>query len=480
MIRSTHEILKGTRYNENQIEYFWAECYLDYPYFAKHVLGFDVAEYHEEWNELLEKSKRLCLIAFRGSGKTCFIAGYFIWKAIFSTKDLNFLILSFNFEQSKIVLKLIRRMIVENEILKNFVPETRELIWKATEITLKTGATFYCKTYGEGVRSLRIDYCLCDEAGQYEDKSIFWAAVSPVVQLNRGRIIVIGTKKSTADLLCELEDNEQYFSKEYPVEKDGIVLWPQRYTFEEEDTETQRSIPQIKKELGLLSFNQEYLLIPISSANSLFPYELCSQGLSNEVFMSNGIFSKKYYLGYDIANSPKGDYVVMVVLEVDASKKKIVRAYRFRDNFEEQKRKIREIYANFPIKKGIADANCIGDGQAKELHIEFPNLEPMKTSYEIKYKMMMDMRNEFDNFSIVIPNGKDQNTKEIIDMNAYGFSEELLKELNEFSLKIDLRPGETTRPKFHKGKYDDCCDALAMAIHASKEVYGEVSIRGLE
>jgi hypothetical protein len=478
-MRTIQEILKGTKYNENEIEYFLTECYLDYSYFAEHVLGFDVANYHKEWYEQIEKSQRICLIAFRGSGKTCFLAGYFIWKAIFSVKDLNFLILSFNFEQSKIVLKLIRKMIVDNEILKNYVPEARESIWKATEITLKTGSTFYCKTYGEGVRSLRIDYLLCDEAGMYEDKTIFWAAVSPVVQLNKGKIIVIGTKKSTADLLCELEENDSYFSQEYPIIKDDEVLWPQKYTNEPEDTETQRSIPQIRKEVGELPFNQEFLLIPISSANSLFPYELCSKGLSHSDFMSHGLFNKKYFLGYDIANSPKGDYVVMVVLEVDNDKKKIVRAYRFRDDFEEQKKKIREIYANFPIKRGISDANCIGDGQSKELHIEFPNLEPLKTSYEVKYKMMTDLRNEFDKFSIIIPDGKDDKN-EIKDINAYGFSQELLKELNEFTLKIDLRPGETTRPKFHKGKYDDCVDALAFAVNAAQEIYGEVSICGLE
>lgn len=479
-MRTISDILQRTRYNKNQIEYFFSECYVDYDYFAEHVLGFEVADYHREWYDYLEKFPRLCLIAFRGSGKTCYVAGYFIWKAIFSTRDLNFLILSFNFEQSKIVLKLIRKMIVENEILKNYIPETRESTWKATEITLKNGTTFYCKTYGDGVRSLRIDYLLCDEAGQYEDKSIFWSAVSPVVQLNKGHIIVIGTKKSTADLLCELEENTSYFSQEYPIVKDGEVLWPQKYTLEEEDTETQRSIPQIKKEIGELSFNQEFLLIPISSANSLFPYELCSQGLSYEGFMPYGRANEKYYLGYDIANSPKGDYVVMTVLGVNADRKKIVRAYRFRDNFEEQKNKIRLIYSEFPILKGIADANGLGDQQAKELHDEFSNLEPIKTGYDDKYKMMIDLRNDFDNFKIIIPSGKDLNSKEIKDINAYSYSQELLKELNEFSLQVDLRPGQTTRPKFHKGKYDDCVDSLAFAVKASEQIYGQISIRGIE
>ena len=472
-MRTIEEILKNTRYDESQIECFLTECYTDYLYFAEHVLGFELAGYHKEWYELLEKWNRLCIIAFRGSGKTSFIAaGYYIWIAMFK-ENLNFLIVSNTFEQSKIVLKLIRRMINDNELLKNYIPTGTEAIWRATELSLTTGCIFYCRTYGEAIKGLRIDYLLCDEGGQYEDKSIFWTAISPVVQLNRGKICVIGTKESNIDLLCELEENNEYFSQEYPAEKDGKVLWDQKYTLQDFDTNTKRSLKKIRKEIGELAYMQEYLLIPISSANSLFPYELTSQGLSNDKFLPYGKANERYYLGYDVAISPKGDYVVMTILGVNIDRKLIAKALRFRDNFEEQKRRLRQLYLDFPIKKGIVDATGIGDNQAREIALEFPNIEAKKMTYDEKYAMMIDLRNEFDNFKIVIPNSKD-------DINTYSFAQELLKELNEFSLKIDLRPGQTTRPKFHKGKYDDCVDSLAMANKASQELYGEVSIRGIE
>ena len=471
-MRTLSEILKNSKYKENRIEYFLAECFTDYLYFAETVLGFEIAEYHKEWYSLLEKWSRLCIIAFRGSGKTSFVAGYFIWIALFR-ENLNFLIVSNTFDQSKEVLKLVRRMICDNELLREYMPVGKESVWKATELTLKTGCTFYCKTYGENVRGLRIDYLLADEGGRYEDKTIFWTAISPTVQLNRGRICVIGTKISNGDLLCELENNDEYFSQEYPAEKDGEVLWKQKYTLLEHDTMFQRSLKLIKKELGELAYTQEYLLIPISSANSLFPYELCSQGLSNDKFLPYGKVNEKYYLGYDVAISPKGDWVVMTILGVNADRKMIAKALRFRDNFEEQKRRLRQLYIDFPIKKGIVDASGIGDNQARELHEEFSNLEPKKMSYDDKYKMMIDLRNEFDNFKIVIPNNKD-------DINAYSYAQELLKELNEFSLKVDFRPGQTTRAKFVKGKYDDCVDSLAYANQASEEIYGDVSIRGIE
>jgi len=472
-MRSVEDILKRTRYKDNQVEYFLTECYADYIYFAEHVLGFDIADYHKEWFDFLEKWPRLCLIAFRGSGKTCFIAGYYIWMALFN-ENKNFLIISKTFEQSKEVLKIIRKMIIDNELLRQFVPVGRDAIWKATELTLKNGCTFYCKTYGENVRGLRIDFLLCDEAGTYEEKSIFWTAICPVVQLNMGKICVIGTKTSAVDLLTELENNSEYFSKEYPAEKDGKALWEQRYTLLEYDTETKRSLVKIRKEIGDLPYTQEYLLIPISTENSLFPYALTSQGLNDNMkFMPYGKATEKYYLGYDMAISPKGDYTVMTVLGVNADKKYIAKAFRFRDNFEEQKRKVRMIMNDFPIKKGLVDATTLGDQQAKEIQQEFPQIEPKKMTYDEKYAMMIDLRNEFDKFNVMIPNSKE-------DINTYSFAQELIKELNEFSLKMDMKIGNTTRPKFHKGKYDDCVDSLALANKASQELYGEVSIRGIE
>jgi len=471
-MRTINEILKNTKYNPNQIEYFLTECYADYIFFAEHVLGFDIADYHKEWAEMFEVFNRVCLIAFRGSGKTAFVCGYFIWLSLFR-EGLNFLITSYTFEQSKIVLKLIRKMISDNEMLRNYMPIGKESSWKATELTTTTGCTFYCRTYGESVRGLRIDYLFPDEIGKYEDKSVFWTALSPVVQLNMGRIIAAGTPVSNVDLLTELKENEEYMVKEYPSELNGKPLWTQKYTLLDYDTATQRSLKKVRKEIGELSYTQEYLLIPISSANSLFPYDLCSKALSNDKFLPFGRQKEQYYLGYDVAISLKGDYTVMTVLGVNADRKKIAKAIRFRDSFEEQKRRIRILMSDFNIKRGVVDAHGIGEQQAKEISMEFPQILPTKFTYEAKYSMLMDLRNEFDNYRIVIPNNKE-------DVNAYSFAEVLLKELNECTMKVDLRVGQTVRPKFSSGKHDDTVMSLAMANKASQELYGEVSIRGIE
>ena len=472
-MRNIKEILRRTKYSEKDIEQFLANCYLDYCYFAEHVLGFVISDYHRKWFDLAEKFKRLDIMAFRGSGKTFFFCGYFIWKAIFG-KGLNFLIVAHRDENSMFVLKIIRNIVSNNEYLKEFMPKSRDSSWRARELSFVGGATFYCKTYGEGVRGLRIDFVLCDEAQEYEDKSLFWTDISPVVQLNLGNIIVIGTAKSPVDLLHELEDNEEYYSSRYPAERDGVALWRQKYTCAEHDEFDKRSLVKIRKEIGELPYAQEFMLIPVSSANSLFPYTITSKALSNnEAFMVYGKKTERYYIGYDVAISPKGDWTVMTVLGVNADRKFLAKALRFRASFEEQRRRLKQLYADFVPEKCLVDATGIGDKQATDLQKEFQGLEVLKITYDEKYKMMLDLRQEFENFNIVLPNSKDS-------PETYSYTQNLLKELEEFSLKIDIRPGQTVRPKFHSGKYDDCVDSLAYANKASQRMYGQLSIAGIE
>jgi hypothetical protein len=471
-MRTIQQILQRTKYKnqEHRLDYFWAKCMLDYVYFAEHVLGFQIAEYHKEWYELAEKYKRLCIIAYRGSGKTEWFSGYYLWKSIFRGPRET-LIISFREGQSKKILKIIKGMITMNEILKQFVPQDRAATWRATELELLNGSVFYCKPYSESVRTWHPDDVLCDEMAEYEDKTIYHTAVLGTLQLKMGRLIGIGTRKSEIDLLSELKKNDEYFCKEYLPEVDGKPTWPQKYTTLNHDTEKQKSLRVIKREMGELAYMQEYHLIPISSANSLFPLEILQPALSKEKFLPFGRKSGRYYMGYDVARTPKGDYVVMTVLEVNADGKRLVKGLRFRDTFEEQLKKFRRLYEDFRPIKTIVDGTGLGDQQARDIEREFSGVEIMKVTYDLKLNMFTDLRREFENLNISLPNSTDD--------TSYGFTQQLIKELNEITLRTDLRPGQTTRQKFGKGKYDDCADSLAYANRASQDLFGRVSIRGI-
>ena len=471
-MRTFEQILKNTEYNENQLEYFLAECSVDFVYFAENVLGFQVGEFHKEWWRLAEKYPRLCIMAFRGSGKTNWFAAYFLWKAVFRT-GLKFLVTSHNFEHSKQVLKLIRGMVLDNDLLKDFAASGKEATWKQTEIVLENGSTFYCRTFGEGVRGLRIDYLLCDEGGKYDDKSLFWTAVSPVVQLNRGKIIVVGTPDTPVDLLHDLKNNDEYYFDEFPV-VDGIgkPAWEMKYTVERRDTDEQRSIPQIKREMGELSFQQEYMLRPISSANALYPWDLLQKNIdSMEKFMEYGHPANTYFVGYDIASSPRGDWTVMTVLEKQKDgTKKIVRAERFRANFKIQKGIIRKLIKDFLPAKIVVDKTGMGEFALQELQADFTNVEPFHFTAEDKKNLLFDLQTEFDNGRIIIPASKDC-------PKTLKYSEQLLKELKD--VQIAPSPQTKAKIKFKFGKYDDSVISLALANRASKDIYGDVSLAAI-
>ena len=471
-MRSISQILKNSGYSENNMETFWSRCYFDFLFFAEHVLGFQIADYHREWYVLAEKYPRLCIEAFRGSGKTYFFAGYYLWKSIFQAPRET-LIISKRETQAKQVLKIVKVMIQANDILKQFVPENRDATWRATELELINGSIFYCKPYNESVRMWHPDDVLCDEIGEYEDKSIFHTAVLGTVQIKRGRLIAIGTPKSESDLLAELKTNDEYYCEMYPAIKDGLALWSQKYSLLNYDNDTQKSLMKIKREMGELPFAQEYMLIPISSANSLFPMEILKPNIADkEGFLPHGRKDERYYLGYDVARTPKGDYVVMVVIGVNADRKRIVYAKRFRGTFEEQIDELKKIYRDFQPVKCVVDATGLGDKQARDISGLFTGVEMLKVTYDNKINMYTDLRREFENFNLILPNSQDD--------QAYSFTQQLIKELNQIALKMDLRPGQTTRPKFHSGKHDDCADGCAFANRASQNIYGNVSLRGIE
>jgi len=113
------------------------------------------------------------------------------------------------------------------------------------------------------------------------------------------------------------------------------------------------------------------------------------------------------------------------------------------------------------------DKTGLGEQIFVELSAEIGNIEPLHFTAEEKYKLIMDLRHEIENFNIAFPNSKD-------DTLTYNFTNELLKELNEYTVKVKT---ETGRLRFAGGSYDDCVISLALAIKAAQKGSGDYSIR---
>lgn len=475
-MRTTKECLEGSGWDEKDFEGFWLECSLDYLFFAERVLGFEIANYHKEWYLNVERFKRISILAFRGSGKTSFFAGYILWKCVFG-ENYNTAFVSNSLSQSKDILKIVKDMINGNELLQHLVPKDRDTVWSQKEIITTTNCRISCIPYSDAIRGKRLNWAICDEAGDYEDKSVFWNAISPTVDLTRGSIIVTGTPKSHLDLLYELfNDNDEYFSQLYPIiDKNNIPLWKQKYTMANKDEYNKRSIPSIRREKGELTFQQEYMCIPISSANSIFPEELILPARNqNYSFLPYAHPEMSYYLGCDFAvsDSIKGDYSVFTILEVAPTGQKRI-AYVYRKKGEspaKQKEIIRKLYNDFRPRRVIVDKTGLGETLYLELKEIIPSIDFFQfNATNAKSDMILNLRNEFENGNIIIPYSKEK-------LEEYDLMNNLLRELTEFVIKV-----KNVRTVFEgSGKHDDMVISLALALEASRRNIGRVSLYSVD
>jgi phage FluMu gp28-like protein len=213
--------------------------------------------------------------------------------------------------------------------------------------------------------------------------------------------------------------------------------------------------------------------MPISSANSLFPYELTRKAIDmNGKFLPFGRPGRKYYMGVDLSISAKGDYTVITIIEANADKKQIVKAMRFRDSAQYIMNTVKQLNSDFRPLKILIDKTGLGEVFYSELKKDMPNIYPQHFTYQEKYDMLMDLRREFEKLTIVIPNSKE-------DLQAYSFCEQLLRELNDFIMRADWKDPTRNVVRFSSGEFDDCVISLALANKVSIQSSGEVSIRAL-
>lgn len=319
----------------------------------------------------------------------------------------------------------------------------------------------------------------CDEGQNYEDKSIFWQVVSPTVQLKNGRIFVVGTTRSFGDLLMELyNENDEYFAKKYPAivkDKNGkdVPLWATKYTMQDKDVFGRASLPKIKREIGEINFEQEFMLNPVSSQTGLFPYEVIARNLDNSAkFLEFAQPNRRYVVGMDIAYSKavKGDYSVITVLELDPERNKVL---CYMDRFKgkppkEQKEVLKDVIGRFHPYRVIIDQKGVGEGFLRDLQEEITNTQIEGKSYnqpEEKNDLLKSLRNEFENDRITLPHSTEHPF-------TYQRVEVLKKELEETGWVI-----KNNKAKIEGlGQHDDTVMSLALANFGAEGSVGKVGI----
>jgi len=307
-------------------------------FFAQEVLRgpaeyggrFFVSEHHEEWDELVHKHDRLCVLAPRDHGKTFFYDfAYPIWKAKTKPGSIGF-IFSATAPQAERILEDIKEELESNPKLQYLVPSKKDK-WSSRYIKLSNDSRIYARGFGTKVRGAHPDWIIVDdglndetiysETTRSKQIDYFLTAISNMV-IPGGQIIVVGTPFHKMDLYGELRENEEYHFQKYQAwadEKSGIPLWPERYNKERLEAK--------KREIGGIRFTREFMCEPVADDMSLFPSYLFKGEPIEQYSVKLGMARKWWdehvgvdvFMGVDFAmsSSVQADYTVVWTMGLD-------------------------------------------------------------------------------------------------------------------------------------------------------------------
>ena len=291
---------------------------------------FFVAEHHEEWDQLIQKYDRICVLAPRDHGKTWFFDfAYPIWQAMNNPDGVGY-IFSATKEQAIRILGDIKNEIESNPKLTDLMPKRRDVgAWSSTHIKLSNGHHIYARGYATRVRGAHPNWIVVDDALNDEtaysatvrqkQKDYFFNAITNMI-VPGGQIIVVGTPYHVNDLYGELKKNPAYAFRQYQALKsDGTALWPDRYD--------KARLEARMREIGTIRFTREFQTNPIADDMSLFPLPLfrgepveqfqVKLGMPLEYWEQMGI--QGVYIGGDfaISSNVQADYTVFFVAGKD-------------------------------------------------------------------------------------------------------------------------------------------------------------------
>lgn len=390
---------------------------------------FFAGAHHEEWAELLNAHKRLCVIAPRGHGKSFFYTfAYPLWMAE-RNPDRSGFIFSASQPQAEEILIRIMREIDGNPKLSHLRPKQMRR-WSAKSLELSNGFTLHARGYGTKVRGAHpIFICLDDilndetafsETVRTKQIDYFFSAVTNMLEPG-GQIVCVGTPLHANDLYGVMRKTPGYVVREYPaIKADGTALWPERFPIHE--------LERIRDEIKTLRFAREFMCSAVTDLSSLFPITLFKGdkveqfavrlGAPGDWWEERGI---RRYIGVDFALTANSgsDYTVIFVLGVDgAGNRWIVDIIRERGlSYGEQKSKIVDAARRYRPELILVESNQAQRIFGEELirDTDLPIRHHMTTSEKHSLdRGVPGLRMLLENGKIRIPRG-DERSIELTD-----------------------------------------------------------------
>lgn len=254
-----------------------------------HLLVQKTSPFHSELIAIAEDPScdRISILAPRGHAKSTWLSIiYPIWKIV-TNRDIKIIIVSDTGDQAEMFLRAIKDELEANEGLNAdfgaFYQKPKSgspNVWKATDITVDRPSrskepTIICGGTGKRIVGRRADLIIVDDPLNDENtenerqrrKTLRWfrKTLTPILNPETGRIIVIGTRKHPDDLHAELGRNTRYRQHIFRALEGDAPLWPERWPRER--------LLREKEEIGSLVFAQEYQNEPVSDETSYFRRE---------------------------------------------------------------------------------------------------------------------------------------------------------------------------------------------------------------
>lgn len=314
--------------------------YFFHFYFA-HYVKYQTADFHNEIFSLTENEKigNIFIVAFRGCGKSTIITtSYPIWAILGNQQKKFVLILSQTQTQAKQHMMNLKRELENNTILKNdlgpFKEESDE--WGSYSLIFsKSNAKITVASSEQSIRGLRHnqyrpDLIIGDDVEDIastktrdgRNKTYEWLTSEVVPAGDRNtRLVIVGNLLHEDSLLMRIkEDIEQNkiggVFKEYPLIKNGEILWTGKYPNMEE-------IENEKRKAGNeWAWQREYLLKIVPRADQVINKDWLHYYDQIPVFKSYKDPNYKTYngmrIGMDLAISEKdtADYTAIVPVKI--------------------------------------------------------------------------------------------------------------------------------------------------------------------
>jgi predicted phage terminase large subunit-like protein len=270
---------------ENSVSEFARTYFPDY-------VPTDFSKFHREWEKIRnEINEPVQLQAFRGSGKSTFFTLLDPIHEIAYGKR-NFMIFSsYNEDKSavftgRILLELMYNQRLQNDFGEFFLPNQHPGIKNFTAHIPGTGGKkvgIRAVSIGQDPRGFvhgpnRPDYVRLDDiqsrkrakSRKFVRETIEWITqdLIPALAENYSAIIVatpLNTQCVASTLEKGTDDINPVKTYKFPAEHRGKPTWPESFPA--------ARLAKIKKSIGSMAFNQEYLLIPIALDERIFKEE---------------------------------------------------------------------------------------------------------------------------------------------------------------------------------------------------------------